>query len=219
MNNIDIATLAIIGANVLFSYKGFSDGSLFNKYKFQIGAIKNGEFIRMLSSGFLHADGSHLFFNMFTLYFFAPVLTQFLGVPVFIAIYFIGLFGGNALSFLYHKNNDYYSAIGASGAVSAVLFSSILLIPNQTLLLMAVIPIKAYVFGIGYLAYTVFGMKKQLGNIGHSAHLGGAITGLIITIIIRPVLLQTEYKLIIMMAIPILVFLLFGNKLTDKFSK
>lgn len=217
MNNLDITTIAIIAANVIFSMQGFKDMNLFNKYKFQIGPIKNGDYIRMLSSGFLHGDTSHLFFNMFTLFFFAPVVVALMGATSFLAVYFIGLLGGNALSYYYHKDNDYYSAIGASGAVSAVLFASILLQPSMELYIMFIpIPIKAYIVGIGYLAYTVFGMKKQLGNIGHAAHLGGAIAGLLTALAIKPELFQTRLTILMLLAVPILIFLLFGKKLTDR---
>jgi len=211
---MDKVTIVIILANVLFSMKGFNDPTFFNKFKFQIGPIKQKEFVRMLSSGFLHVDFNHLFFNMLTLYFFADVIIGYMGAMNFIIIYILSLLVGSILSYFYHKENLYYSAVGASGAVSGILFAAILLNPSMSLYLMFIpIPIPAYIVGIGYLAYTVFGMKKQLGNTGHAAHLGGAIGGLLLVIILRPEVIQTRLTTLGLLAIPILFFLILGKKL------
>ena len=211
---INKVTLAIILINVLFSLQGFKDSVWFNKYKFQIGPIARKDYVRLISSGFLHVDFSHLLFNMLTLYFFADVLIINLGVFSFIIIYLVSLLAGNILTYFYHKNEMYYSAVGASGAVSGVLFSAILLYPKMSLYLMFIpIPIPAYIVGIGYLAYTVFGMKKQLGNIGHSAHLGGAVAGIIMTLIILPSLIQIRSLTLLLLSIPIAIFFIFGNRI------
>jgi len=198
-------TLAIIIANVLISMKGFKDFAFFEKYKFNIGGIQRGEKIRMLSSGFLHADMSHLLFNMLTLYFFADVVIVSLGYISFVIIYFAALLLGNALSFYFHKNNPYYSAIGASGAVSGVLYSAILLYPTMGIYMFFIpIAIPAWIFGILYLLYSIYGMKKQLGNIGHDAHFGGAIAGYVLTILFAPSILQTQLWVVAILAIPII---------------
>lgn len=211
---INKVTLAIIIINVLFSLQGFKDSVWFNKYKFQIAPIAQKDYIRLISSGFLHVDVSHLLFNMLTLYFFADVLIVNLGVVSFIIIYLSSLLAGNILTYFYHKNEMYYSAVGASGAVSGVLFSAILLFPKMSLYLMFIpIPIPAYLVGIGYLAYTVFGMKKQLGNIGHSAHLGGAVSGILMTLFLFPSLIQTRSLTLLLLGIPIVIFFIFGNKI------
>jgi len=210
---MDKVTILIILANVLFSMKGFNDSTFFNKYKFQIGPILQKDYIRIFSSGFLHVDFNHLLFNMLTLYFFADVIINHLGVINFLIIYVISLFSGSLLTLLFHKDNAHYSAVGASGAVSGILFASILLYPNMSLYLMFIpIPIPAYIVGIGYLAYTVFGMKKQLGNIGHAAHLGGAIAGLLLVIIMKPEFLQSRTITLGLLGIPILIILLLGKK-------
>src|SRR5690606_8385740 len=99
MQNLDIATIVIIAANVIISMKGFSDFAFFEKYKFNIAGIRRGEQIRMFSSAFLHADFSHLLFNMLTLYFFAPVVIENLNVTYFVIIYVVSLLAGNLLSF------------------------------------------------------------------------------------------------------------------------
>ncbi len=211
---MDKVTIGIILITVLISIKGFNDMIFFNRYKFQIGSISQKDLIRLLSSGFLHVDVSHLLFNMLTLYFFADVIINNLGPLSFILIYFVSLLTGNVLTYFYHKKNLNYSAVGASGAVSGVLFAAILLFPNMSLYIMFIpIPIPAYIVGIGYLAYTVFGMKKQLGNIGHSAHLGGAVSGIVICLILLPELIQTRTLLLVLLVVPILILLVLGKRI------
>ena len=206
MENINMATLAIIAANVIVSLKGFKDFSFFEKYKFNIGGIKRGEQFRMISSGFLHLDFSHLLFNMLTLYFFADVVISSIGYVKFILIYLASLLVGNLLSFYFHKNEYNYSAIGASGAVSGILYSAILFYPNMSLYLFFIpIPIPAWVFGILYLLYSIYGMKKSLGNIGHDAHFGGALAGYVLTILFAPSLLTTQLWVIALLAVPLLL--------------
>ncbi|MEH6705865.1 MAG: rhomboid family intramembrane serine protease [Galbibacter orientalis] len=204
--NLSIATIVIIGANVLASIKGFNDFSFFERYKFNIGAIKRGEQIRTITSGFLHVDISHLLFNMLTLYFFAPIVVQYLGDVKFLIIYFISLLAGSLLSLSFHKNDYHYSAVGASGAVTGVLYAAILLQPEMRLAFFFIpIPIPAYIFGIGYLLYSIYGMKARLGNIGHTAHFGGAIGGYVITLLFMPSLLTQETLMVVLLALPIIV--------------
>lgn len=215
MGNLDIITIIIIAANVIISYKGFGDFGFFEKYKFQVGPIQRGEKIRMFSSGFLHADNAHLFFNMFSLYIFANVVVALLGTFNFLIVYLGSLLMGSLLSFYFHKNEYYYSAVGASGAVMGIIYSAILLQPGMNLYLFFIpIPIPAYIFGIGYLLYSIYGMKSRTDNIGHDAHFGGAIGGFILTLILSPWLFQTNLLMIGLLAIPIV--LLFVLKKTGK---
>jgi membrane associated rhomboid family serine protease len=173
---------------------------------FKIGAIKNGEQIRMLTSGFLHADMMHLLFNMLTLYFFADTVIYWLGAGKFVFIYLASLLFGSLLSYYFHKDNLYYRALGASGAVSGILFAAILLEPYRNLYVMFIpIGIKGYIVAIFYLFFSIYGMKKQLGNIGHDAHFGGAAAGYIITLLLRPSIFQDEPLIVILLAIPIVV--------------
>ena len=206
MYNIDIATIAIIAANVLVSLKGFNDTSFFERYKFSIGAIKAGQTERMVTSGFLHVDISHLLFNMLTLYFFAGVVINWFGPVQFFIIYAVSLLAGSLLALSFHKNEPYYSAVGASGAVTGILYAAILLQPTMQLGIMFIpIPVPAYVVGIGYLLYSIYGMKKRLGNIGHTAHFGGAIGGYACTLLFMPSLLQTETLMVGLLALPIIL--------------
>jgi membrane associated rhomboid family serine protease len=206
MQNIHPATIAIIAVNVLISLKGFSDFSFFEKYKFNIAGIRRGEQIRMFSSGFLHVDYSHLLFNMLTLYFFANVVIGSVGVTKFVLIYLASLLVGNLLSFYFHKNEFHYSAVGASGAVMGILYSAILFYPDIRLGFFF-IPVRfpAWVFGLAYLLYSIYGMRSRLGNIGHDAHFGGAIAGYVLTIAFAPSLLDTSLWIVAILAIPIVL--------------
>lgn len=198
--------LLLIGLTVLTSFKGFNDLSFFRKYEFHIGSIRAGENVRMFSSAFLHADLGHLFFNMFTLFMFAPVVINYLDSFSFMVIYFGSLVCGSLLTLLFHKDDYSYRAIGASGAVTGVLYAAILLNPDMSLYLFFIpIPIPAYIFGIGYLLYSIYGMKAKNDNIGHTAHFGGAIGGYLITILKEPAMLTENTFMVVLLAIPIVI--------------
>ena len=206
MVNLHIATIAIMAANVLVSLRGFSDSGFFDRYKFLINGIQAGQKERMVTSGFLHVDISHLFFNMFTLYFFADVVISWFGPVKFLIIYFVSLIGGSLLALFFHKDEPYYSAVGASGAVTGILYAAILLNPDMQLGIMFIpIPLPAYVLGIAYLLYSIYGMKSRLGNIGHTAHFGGAIGGFATTLLFKPELLVTDTLIVVLLAIPIII--------------
>lgn len=211
--NISIYTLIIIALNALCSFKGFKDRSFFESYKFNIGGIKRGEQLRILVSGFLHVDLQHLLFNMITLYFFADHVIHSVGPFYFFLIYFGSLIFGNLLSYYFHKNELYYSAVGASGAVTGILYAAILLYPGMNLYLYFIpIPIPSYVVGVGYMLYSIYGMKSRVGNIGHDAHFGGAIGGYVLTLLIAPQVLETHLWMVIILAVPIiLLFLMHKN--------
>lgn len=205
------ALIAIIVINVLFSYKGFNDLSFFRKYEFHIGSIKAGEQIRMISSGFLHVDMLHLIFNMMTLWFFAPVVLGYLGNFSFVLIYLGSLIFGNLLSLMFHKNDYSYRAVGASGAVTGILYSAILLQPDMMLGLFFIVPIPAYLFGILYLLYSIYGMRAKNDNIGHTAHFGGAIGGYAITLLKEPSLLVNNITMVVLLAIPIVILFIMAK--------
>ncbi|MBW8198276.1 rhomboid family intramembrane serine protease [Flagellimonas abyssi] len=206
MLNLHIATIAIMAANVLVSLRGFNNNIFFDRYKFSISAIQAGQKERMLTSGFLHVDISHLFLNMFTLYFFAPVVISWFGSIKFLIIYLVSLIAGSLLALVFHKDEPYYSAVGASGAVMGVLYAAILLNPDMQLGIMFIpIPLPAYVLGIAYLLYSIWGMKSRMGNIGHTAHFGGAIGGYATTLLFMPGLFVTDTLIVILLAIPIIV--------------
>ena len=203
------AVLLLIFLNILVSYKGFSESRFFEKFKFSVLAHQKKQYFRLLSSGFLHVDTAHLVFNMFALYMFGDVVIQITGVFLFMLIYVLSLLAGNYFTFINHKNEPNYSAVGASGAVSGIVYSSILLFPQMQLaLIFFPIPMPGYLFGILYLLYTLFGMKSRRDNIGHTAHFGGAVSGFAITLFIYPSLIYMQTSLILLMLIPLVVYLM-----------
>ena len=204
MNSI---TIFIIGLNVYFSYKGFNDPVFFNKYKFNPSYIKKGEKIRYISSAFLHVDTTHLIVNMFTLYFFIDSVIYRVGSISFLIIYFASLIFGNWITYRINQNKLNYNAVGASGAVMGVVYSAILLNPDMTLIFF-IIPMPGYLFGLGYLFYSIYSMNSVNDNIGHEAHLGGAIAGFFTTILISPMVLFTNIFTVFILLIPIIYFYL-----------
>ena len=215
MNSI---VFLLIGINALVSFKGFSDRLFLERYKFQVGPILQGDQIRMLTSGFLHVDQTHLIFNMFSLFIFADPVLNTVGVWKFIAIYFGSLLAGNTLSLSFHKKEPYYSAVGASGAVMGIVYAAIMLNPDMRLsfILFPVVSFPGYVFGVAYFLYSIYGMKKQLGNIGHSAHLGGAIGGFVLTLALFPEIFLSNRTIILILALPIVLMFLFKDKLEQQ---
>lgn len=205
-NKMNTILIAIILANVLFSLKGFNDISFIRKYEFHIGSIKAGEQFRMLSSAFLHADIMHLAFNMYTLYIFAGIVVGYLGNYYFLLIYLVSLISGSLLTLYFHKSDYNYRAIGASGAVTGILYSAVLLEPNMGLYLFFIpIAIPGYIFGIGYLLYSIYGMKAKNDNIGHTAHFGGAIGGYLSCLLLIPSLITNNTLMVMLLLIPIII--------------
>ncbi len=199
LQNIPPVGIFIIGLNILFSLIGFKNDIFFEKYRFHIGSIKAGDYYRLLSSGFLHVNTTHILFNMFTFYFFVNIVVGILGTNSFLLLFIGSLLAGNLFGYYFHYKDNYYSAVGASGAVTGVLFSALLLYPEIELMLFLIpIPIPGYLFGIVYLLYTLYGMKTQNDNIGHTAHFGGAIGGIVITLFLMP---NVIYKSIFMLSI------------------
>ena len=198
--------IALIGITSLISYRGFQDTLFFKQFQFHIGSIKTGEQYRMITSGFLHGDVMHLLFNMYALYSFAPVVIGYFGNFTFVIVYFVSLLSGSFLTYYFNKNNYNYSAIGASGAVTGIVYAAILLEPGMSLYLFFIpIPIPAYIFGIGYLLYSIYGMKAKNDGIGHSAHFGGALGGYFFTIIKYPEMITENSFMVLLLAVPIVL--------------
>jgi membrane associated rhomboid family serine protease len=204
------AIIGIILANLAVSYQGFTDYSFKEKYLFHVGAILDGkQWIRLISSGFLHADWAHFAFNMITFYSFGGLIEQVFGLSGLLIIYFGSLIGGNALSLFVNKNHYNYRALGASGAVSGIVFASILVDPTMKLYLFFIpIGIPAWIFGIAYILYSIYGMRAQNDNIGHEAHMGGAIVGILLGIALLPQLFFQSPLLVAALLVPSVFFLI-----------
>jgi membrane associated rhomboid family serine protease len=148
---------------------------------------RNREYGRLITSGFVHADLGHLLFNMITFYFFAFALEQRIGPLNFVALYFIGMVLSEAGTCLKHRDNPQYASLGASGAILAVLFASIVYFPDQSLFIIPIpVPIPAPLFAVGYLAYSYWSSRQSKGRINHDAHFGGALTGLAFVAVTDP---------------------------------
>jgi len=209
--------LIIILLNVIISFIGFSNPYFFSKYKFTISGIDQGQYYRYFSSAFLHVGTSHLLFNMLTFYFFAPIVSNVFDNLQFILIYAGGLFAGGWMSYRLNQQKKGYSAVGASGAVIGILFASIIIRPDLDLYIFFIpIPIKGYLFAIIYIIYTITSMNNQRDSIGHSAHLGGAIGGLAVTLLLKPELLKDSVEIILLMLGAIAVGALIIKRISNK---
>jgi membrane associated rhomboid family serine protease len=203
-----ISIVIILVVNGLVSYKGFSDSGFFKANMFHVDSILiRKEYKRLFTSAFLHADTTHLLFNMLSFYFFAPTLSLVVGELPMVLIYLGSLLGGNLLSLFMQRNNGDYSAIGASGAVSGIVFAAIAVLPGMNLYLFFIpIAIPAYLYGLMYMLYSINGIRKQSDNIGHEAHLGGAIVGVLLGIVLVPTALQLNLLTISLILVPAVVF-------------
>jgi membrane associated rhomboid family serine protease len=186
-------TITLLFANAaIYLWIRYSDPLIFERFaEWPYQIVHKKRYYQVLTSAFLHVDLMHLFFNCFALYSFGQVLEGLFvrsfgfasGSIYFILIYFISLLTGSLFTVLFHHNNPSYVAVGASGAVSGIVFSYIIFYPTSTIGFFFM-PMPAYIFAFIYVAASVYGMKKKLGNIGHEAHLGGAIGGVIATLIL-----------------------------------
>ncbi|MBV9961607.1 MAG: rhomboid family intramembrane serine protease [Parafilimonas sp.] len=204
-----IISFILIVANVIISYHGFKNSTFYNKYKFRVDAVLfYKDYKRLFTSGFLHVNWMHLIFNMLALYFFSGSLELYLGPVRFLLIYFSSLIGGDLLSLFIHRNDRDYDSVGASAAVNGVLFASIALFPGMQIgLLFLPIGIPAWLFGLIYVLYSIYGIKSRKNNIGHDAHLGGALIGLIVAIIMQPSSLINNTWAIVIILLPSVFFI------------
>ncbi len=189
------ATIFIIILTSIVSVTAFNNQAIFDRMKFNAFLIRQeNSWYRFLSYGLLHADWVHLIINMFVLFSFGRIVETYFenylegsAIPFFLIIYVGGLIFSVIASYLKHKNNSYYNAVGASGAVSAILFSSIILHPEgRIMLILFPVPIPSFIFGLLYLVYSAYMSKRTSGNIGHGAHFWGAVFGILITALLIP---------------------------------
>ena len=185
----------IIAITVLISFQANKNNVLKQRFLFIPYDVKNkNEYYRLLSHIFIHADISHLAFNMISLYFLGSTLDQSLiefydlnlGTCYFLTLYFSGAIFASLPSFLKHQDNSAYRSLGASGAVSAVIFAAIIWNPTMTLGIMFFpFPIPAYIFGPIYLAIEYFSMRRGGTGVAHDAHLGGALFGILFVLLLN----------------------------------
>ena len=187
-----IIAITVISSILAFGNQALMSNCMFNSYVIN----KRKQYYRFITAGFIHADLFHLAFNMFTLYFFGSnveylfgKIFQGYGGIMYIALYVSGLIMSSTFSFYKHKDNPHYNALGASGAISAVLFCSVILLPNDGIGIMPFVliwkeGIPAYIFGPLYLTYCVYMSKQGMDNIGHDAHFFGALWGVLFILLL-----------------------------------
>ncbi|MBW8685299.1 rhomboid family intramembrane serine protease [Chitinophaga rhizophila] len=209
MANIGLINLLLIFVNVAVSYKGLKDRSFFNRYAFDVDNILvYKDYKRMVSSGFLHVSWMHLLFNMFALYIFGNSLELKLAPSGYLTLYFISLIGGNILSLMIHRNNGDYSAVGASGAVCGVIFASIALFPDMRIGFFGIpFSIPAWAYGVLFVLYSIYGIRSKKDNIGHEAHLGGALIGMVAGLCMKPEVIAENYLTILSILFPGMLFI------------
>lgn len=198
------ATLTLLVINIAFSlYALFQDQSIIDRFAFVPYRVwRDKEWYRVLTGGFLHANFPHLLFNMITLFFFGPVLELYaLGLENFLIVYFGSELAAHLIPLYKYKDSPTYAAVGASGAISGVVFAFILFAPLEPLYLFFIpIGIPAIILGIAFLAYSAYASRRPqsgasiFGKIAHEAHLGGALGGLVLTILLQPSVLTRFFR-------------------------
>ncbi len=177
-----VATIAASLAG-LYGSREVIERSLFRPYHF----LRRRQYATPITSGFVHADLPHLVFNMLTFYFFAFPLEKQIGPLRFAALYFLALVVSDAGTYLKHRNDPQYASLGASGAISAVLFAAIVYFPWMELFIIPIpLPIPAPLFAVAYVGYSWWSARQTRGRINHDAHLGGALFGLLFVLLTDP---------------------------------
>lgn len=183
----EIVTIGIIAVTVLTSMGAFSNPLLFVANVLDVQAVlKRGEHLRIITSGFFHNDWQHLIFNMFSFYFFGSALELHGGIEVLIGVYFSAIVGGSFIALLIHRKEE-YRAVGASGGVCGVIFATIFYVPGTSVIIFPVpMPIPAWLYAIVFIGGSVWAGKVRRDNVGHDAHLGGALVGLFVATLFNP---------------------------------
>lgn len=188
-----VVTLILIAVTCAVSFTCFENRRLLDSLLFWPPGVRKGEYWRLVTHGFVHADGQHLLFNMITLFFFGRAVETFfvsyIGLAGFALFYLGGIVVAMLPSWWAHQNNPQYRSLGASGAVSAVLFAYIFMAPWSTIYVF-IIPVPAIVFAALYIGYSYYAFENKLDSINHSAHLWGAAYGIVFALIMEPGLWQ-----------------------------
>ncbi len=180
---IIFAAILITSLLGLYSWPVIVERALLRPYWLK----RKSEYSRLITSGFVHANLGHLIFNLITYYFFAFRLERRIGTVSFLALYLLGLLISNLGTCFKHRNEPDYASLGASGAILAVLFASIVYFPSTSLYIIPIpVPIPAPLFAVGYLAYSYYQARQSRGRINHDAHFSGALTGLAFVVVTDP---------------------------------
>nr|MBI1228981.1 rhomboid family intramembrane serine protease [Cytophagales bacterium] len=188
-------TIILIAVTCLSSYYAWQNPEFMEKSMFTPYRVKHRkEYLRFILSGFIHKDGTHLLFNMFTFYFFGQVVEQFLGymfgptfgVIVFIAFYIFAIVISDIPTYLKEQDNPHYHALGASGGTAAMVFASIILMPLADICIFGIFCLPGFILGTLFLIYAIYKGRLADDHINHDAHLYGALTGILFVLILSP---------------------------------
>lgn len=195
-------TIVIIVITVIISIMAWNNYSLMDRWILNPYQVSNrGQYYRLLTSGFLHADWGHLLFNMLSLYFFGRFMEQVFGLlfgptgPIyFLGFYLVSIIISDIPSFLKHRNNAGYNSLGASGGVSAIVFAGILFSPLTDICLYFAFCIPGFIFGVLYLGYSYYEARRGASNVNHDAHFWGALCGVLFMIVVYPPVLPRFFE-------------------------
>jgi len=210
-----VFSLSVILVTTGVSLLAWKKSNLLERMLFSTGEIiDNRDYLRLISSIFIHANIPHLLFNMFSFYSFAEGIEVQFGYKIIAYIYFYSAIGGSLLSLIMNRKNREYRALGASGAVCGIIFASIFLLPGGSVYIFLIpFPVPVWAYAILFVVISIYGIGSQRGRIGHDAHLGGALTGIIIVLTIKPEALFENYLLLAIILIPIIIFFIFKNEI------
>lgn len=208
MFSFTLALALIISAVSLY---GFYNRDFFERYLFDPSRIRhNREWIRIISSGFLHTGPAHLIFNMYSMYSFGESLERAYSPFVIAIVFFVSVLSGSLFSLLFKRKSVAYRAVGASGGVCGIIYSSIFLMEGGHVQIMFIpIPIPTRIYAVAFILISSLMMRRQLGNIGHDAHIGGALAGTLSAIAIIPWVFLAEWYIMLAMFAPIAILLLY----------
>lgn len=206
-----IVTYAIIGITALLSVAGFNSRNLFEKSLFSVSDIlRKKEIHRLLTSLYFHVNWAHLIFNMFSLYSFGTGIEEHFGPKLMAAIYLYCGIGGGLLSLLIKRNMPDYRAVGASGAVCGVIFASIFLLPGGSIYIMPIpVAIPSWAYAVLFVVISSYGIGKENSSIGHEAHLGGALVGILWALIYDPSIVMAHSLLFFGVTVPIIASIIY----------
>jgi membrane associated rhomboid family serine protease len=203
--------LLIAIVTILYSLNAFRRVAAFDRYLFSVERVlRYKQYYRLLSVGLVHADWKHLGFNMYALLSFAGAVEAITSPWQMLILYVVSLLGGSLCLLYFHRNDNAYEAVGASGAVSGVIFASIVVFPSISVSpLFMPFSMPGWLFGLLYTLYTIYGIKSLHDNVAHEGHLGGALSGIIAICLLNLNVLRYHWPFVVILTLPTLVFLYF----------
>jgi membrane associated rhomboid family serine protease len=203
-------TYSVIIITVISSLIAFSNEPLFKRGLFSTKSIiKDKEYYRLITSQLLHVNLVHLGFNMFSFYSFAETLELTFGLKLTAAVYLYSALGGDMLALLIRRKEPDYTAVGASGAVSGIIFSSVFLLPDIKIFMFLIpVPLPSWLFAVLFMGISLYGIGKGTSRIGHEAHLGGALAGIVWALLYNPEIINDRPLLLFSLTVPVILLII-----------